>query len=474
MNLSRFYEVIGLVLAGFFLFSPSAQAYTATDYYNAGLQVYNAKNYAQAIQYFSAAIQMDPNNTAALQGRANCYYAQGQYQQALDDYQKVQAISPNPQLASMIQSLQAKVGANTTAAPPPAPGATTEDSFAQGTALFQQRQYTQALPFFQKAIQENPKNANAYYYLGACQMQAGDMKDAAVALGVSNKLNPNSSVENYVNQIKSRLSPDDQQWVDGQITAQATASAAGISSPANPKNFGIRFEPALVLPGMGDFNAEAKAGQAAAQAQQQAGNPNLSYSASVPAGYPNIAFEPVYKISPQFEVGLPIALGLVGSFTETSFTAGAGVTDTITYNFSAFSVGLDGRYLLSLGKDMDLFVAGGPMIVPVSVNLQVTNTSANITSTAMGFGGQLQLGMDYHLGDSLMVGPFAGFQFVSASGFTGTFQGTNYELYFITGGAAGQYPLITDGPPGTPPAGTRPLAVDLSGPFAGIQVSAFF
>jgi hypothetical protein len=113
-------------------------------------------------------------------------------------------------------------------------------------------------------------------------------------------------------------------------------------------------------------------------------------------------------------------------------------------------------------------------LVPVSMNLTVTNTGANINSTAMGFGGQLQLGLDYHLGDSFSVGPFAGFQFVSASGFTGTFQGTNYELYFITSPQPGQYPLITDGPPGSPPQGTRPLTVDLSGPFAGIQVGAFF
>jgi len=480
MNRHRLVSLLILVLAVFYsFFASAAQAYTSTDYYNAGLQLYNAQNYAQAVQYFSAAIQVDPNNAAALQGRANCYYAQGQYQQALDDYQRVQALSPNPQLASMIQALQAKVG-TTSAAPPPQPGAPppqpgTEDSFAQGTALFQQRQYAQAIPFFQKAAQDNPQNANAYYYLGACQMQTGDMKDAAVALGISNKLNPNASVGNYVAQIKSRLSPDDQQWVDGQITASANASAAGISAPANPKNFGIRFEPALVLPGMGDFNAEAKAGQAAAKAEQSL-DPNLSYSASVPAGYPNIAFEPVYKVSPQFEVGLPIALGLVGSFTEASGSSSAsgGVTDTITYNLSAFSIGFEARYIASLGKDMDLFVGGGPMIVPVSMNLTVTNTNANVNSTAMGFGGQLQVGMDYKLGDSFTVGPFAGYQFVSASGFTGTYQGTNYELYFATNPSSGQYPLITDGPPGSPPQGTRPLAVDLSGPFFGIGISAFF
>lgn len=472
MNFYRLSIALLFSLAAPLLFTSSARAYTSTDYYNAGLQLYNAQNYAQAIQYFNAAIQADPNAAAALQGRANCYYAQGQYQQALDDYQKVQALSPNSQLASMIQTLQAKVGAGASTAPPPQPGAPAEDSFAQGTALFQQKQYAQAIPLFQKATQENPKNANAYYYLGACQLQTGDMKDAAVALGISNKLNPNPGVENYVNQIKARLSPDDQQWVDGQITASATASAAGISAPAASKNFGIRFEPAIVLVSPADLNAEAQAGQAYAK-NQQASDPTYTYSATVPSGYPNIAIEPVYKISPQFELGLPIALGLVGNFTESEGGAsGGGIT--VTCALSAFSVGLNARYLMSLGKDMNLFVAGGPLIVPVNIAGSSAATTTTVSVSGMGFGGQVQLGLDYHLGDTIVVGPFAGFQLASASGFTGTVQGFTGEAYIYTNPSPGQYPVITAGPANSPPTGTRPLVIDLSGPFAGIQVSAFF
>ncbi len=468
----KLYRPFATVLAfgAFLALASVAGAYTATDYYNAGLQLYNARNYGQAIQYFSAAIQLDPNNAAALQGRANCYYQQGQYQLALDDYQKVEALQPNPQLAAMIQSLQAKVGASAPAAQPPVPG---QDSFAQGTALFQQQQYAQALPLFQKATQDNPRDSKAYYYLGVCQAQVGDYKDAAVALGVSDKLNPNPSVENYVAQLKSRLSPADRQWVDGQVTATANPAAAGIPAPASARDFGIRFEPAVVFPSLGDFNAEAQAGESYAK-NLQGTDPNASYSASVPTGYPNIAIEPVLRLSPQWELGLPIALGLVGNFVESGYTTSSGVTETDTYALSAFSVGLNARYLFPLGKDMDLFVAGGPMVVPVSMNLKVTSTGANANLSAVGVGGQAQLGLDYHLGDSFVVGPFAGFQLVSASGFTGTYQGTNYELYFYSNPSPGQYPLITDGPPNSPPQGTRPLAVDLSGPFGGIQVSAFF
>ncbi len=175
---------------------------------NAGLQLYNAKNYPQAARHFGAAISLDPNNVAALRGQANSYYALGQYQQALDDYQKVQALQPSPQLASMIQALQAKVGAGApapqSASPgaPSVPGAAPGDSFAQGVALFQQQQYAQSVPLFQKAVQENPNDSKAYYYLGVAQVQSGDMKNAAVALGLSNKLNPSPSVAVYVDRVK--------------------------------------------------------------------------------------------------------------------------------------------------------------------------------------------------------------------------------------------------------------------------------
>ncbi len=69
--------LITLSAVGCFFLSSNAEAYTSADYYNAGLQLYNAKNYQQAAQYFGAAISLDPNNAAALQGQANSYYALG-------------------------------------------------------------------------------------------------------------------------------------------------------------------------------------------------------------------------------------------------------------------------------------------------------------------------------------------------------------------------------------------------------------
>ena len=113
-------------------------------------RLYNAKNYPQAIQYFSAAIQLDPNNLPALQGRANCYYLQGQYPQALQDYHRVEALSPSDQLSQFIQSIQAKVGSNTPSSTAPSQPQSDKASFNQGVALFNQKQFSQAGVSFKK------------------------------------------------------------------------------------------------------------------------------------------------------------------------------------------------------------------------------------------------------------------------------------------------------------------------------------
>ncbi len=99
-----------LILLSVFVAAPRLQAATSADYYQAGLQLYNAKNYALAVQYFGAAISLDPNNLAAYQGRANCEYTLGNKAAALADYQRVESVQPNPQLAQFIQALQAQVG----------------------------------------------------------------------------------------------------------------------------------------------------------------------------------------------------------------------------------------------------------------------------------------------------------------------------------------------------------------------------
>ena len=512
----KFHLPLFVFLASLFLgafATGTTQAYTSTDYYNAGLQLYKAQNYQQAIQYFSAAIQIDPTDSSALQGRANSYYSLGQYQQALDDYQKVQTLQPNPQLASMIQALQAKLGTNAaTAAPLPgqatspeaplAPPSPATDSFAQGVALYQQRQYAQAAPLFQKAAQDNPTDSKAYYYLGVCQMQQGDMKDAAVDLGISNKLNPNPSVAGYVDRLKSRLAPDDQQWVDSQISAAGSGNPQAAKSPttaSSSKTFGIRLEPSILLFSLGDFNTNAQSWSGGAVAAQPS-DPSLSYNGIVPTASLDLAFEPVLNLGPDLQVGLPVNLMPVGTASD-NLQDNNGVTFMDSYNITGLSIGLDLRYFFMKG-DWRPYVCAGGLVAPINIEYsasanqgttQLYSASGNFAGVAAG--GQFSAGLDWHLGDTFVVSPFAGFQFAGGNSFQATINsgspgaGQTTQLYVIPTSVGNVIAPVSNGKLVLPvlngsqpslaadsdiPSGSRPLEIDLSGPYAGIQVSAFF
>jgi tetratricopeptide (TPR) repeat protein len=467
-----------LMALSLFLLSASALlAATATDYYNAGLQLYNAKNYAQAIQYFSAAISLDPNNTASLQGRANCYYATGNYQGALADYQKVQTIQPNPQLNAFIQSLQAKVNST---AQPPMPGVTgTSDSFNQGVALYQQKQFQAAIPLFQQATRENRSDSKAYYYLGASQIAIGDIKDAALNLTLSDKRQANPSIEAYVAQLRAKLSPEDQQWVDGQVVADSVASSGRAYTPADDTHYQVRLEPEFVMVDLADFKAEAAAATVFFQGLQ-AMDPSLTYTATVPQGYPNIGFEGDLKMGPDMELGLTLGYAAVGTFSEqVTENVGAGVTtQTDAFDISAIPVGVNFRYFFGSG-DMRFWGSVGPMVAPVMLNL--TNNYGGTTGNmmGMGIGGKIELGMDYKLGNTFTIGPAVGYQLCTADNFSasvkgGAYDGQDVKLYY-NANAGATYPLLSLYPSSaTVPTGWRTAQVDLSGLTAGLHIAFSF
>jgi tetratricopeptide (TPR) repeat protein len=488
---------LSFLVAGFmFILSQNVYGYTAADYYNAGLQLYNAKNYPQAIQYFSAAISLDPNNAADLQGRANCHYALGEYQDALNDYEKVQAISPSDQLSQFIQSLRTKVGASGPAMAAPAAGG----SFDQGVALYQQKQYAAAIPFFQKAVQENPNDAKAYYYLGVNQMMTGDQKDAALNLAISNQKQPNPSVEAYVNQLKARLSPEDQQWVDGQLAASSSASSTQVTAPVAFKKREGRLKAGIALFNLTDFMANAQTNHDEA-AFLQTSDATVTFSAVVPTGSPYLGLESGFRLSPQFYVGVAMAFMPMGKATDDIHNSNS-VTITDSFNITAVPIQLNARYSFGSGS-IQPYVSAGFLIAPVNIQYDEAFNDPSLTNTATGdfsgiaFGGQVELGLDWNLGDSFAVGPFVGYQLASGNSFTtkmdittnGVKQtGQPVQLEVVPTSNGNLITVISNGNivvpyadgnkainMGTPmPAGSRPLAVDIGGLTGGVQVSVFF
>src|SRR5205085_2434225 len=102
-------------------------------------------------------------------------------------------------------------------------------------------------------------------------------------LALSNQKQPNPSIQAYVTQLKARLTPEDQQWVDGQVAASATAGSARVTGPKVSKKIGVRLEPGITLLNMADFLNSAQANQSAAASMQNS-DPSFNYSGHVPTG----------------------------------------------------------------------------------------------------------------------------------------------------------------------------------------------
>lgn len=58
----------------------------AEEYYNLGNNCYNAEDYKEAIEYYTKAIELNPNNEDYYTDRADCYKELGKWKEAISDY----------------------------------------------------------------------------------------------------------------------------------------------------------------------------------------------------------------------------------------------------------------------------------------------------------------------------------------------------------------------------------------------------
>ncbi len=83
-------------------------AFTSQDYCDAGMRLYQQRQYGKAAQYFQAAIQMDPNNWQAYEGLGYCVYDLDDKDGAKRDFARSLALHPdNPPLRKFAFELDA-------------------------------------------------------------------------------------------------------------------------------------------------------------------------------------------------------------------------------------------------------------------------------------------------------------------------------------------------------------------------------
>src|SRR3990170_5551095 len=139
----------------------------AVAYNNRGVVYGRDKGqYDRAIEDFNKAIQLDPNDAAAYNNRGLAYDDKGQYDRAIEDYNKAIALDPN--LAAAYNN--------------------------RGNAYGSKGQHDRAIEDFNKAIELDPNDAVAYNNRGFAYDNKGQHDRAIEDYNKAIQLNPNDAL----------------------------------------------------------------------------------------------------------------------------------------------------------------------------------------------------------------------------------------------------------------------------------------
>ncbi len=132
------------------------------EYFNLGYASYEKKDYSQAIEFYSKAIELDPKYTNAYYNRGLAYYDKGENDKAIED--NIKAIELNPEYADAYIS--------------------------RGLAYKNKGEYDKAIQDYTKAIDLDPKYALAYNNRGIAYKNKGEYDKAIQDYTKAIELNP--------------------------------------------------------------------------------------------------------------------------------------------------------------------------------------------------------------------------------------------------------------------------------------------
>jgi tetratricopeptide (TPR) repeat protein len=183
-----------VLITGMMIFGLLAYAQTAKDLTQKGRELYEKREYMEALLNLNKAIDVDPSYAAAYYMRGNIKEAFEDHHGAMKDYNT--SIDKNPKFSDAFfvrgnvkMKLQDYYGAidDYTAA------ITLNENyieayFNRGRAKQFLQAYEDAINDCSKIIQINPKNVDAYYMRGILRINFGDMKNGCLDLSKAGEL----------------------------------------------------------------------------------------------------------------------------------------------------------------------------------------------------------------------------------------------------------------------------------------------
>ena len=519
------------LLALFFLSQArmvSASALSAD--YSQAVSLFKAQNFQAALPLFQQIVQDEPSNAKAYSYLGSCQGSVGYLRGEALNYYISNRLSPDPALKATADKVMGQLSLEdsdwvdqhldnfslpgpqaaptaapatpvpATAVPPAAPAAPSTLDDSEAVSLFAAQDYQGALPLFQKLVQEDPGNAKAYSRLGSCEENLGDIKGAALAYYLSDRLSPNPQLKSKADQLMHLLSPAQQNSVLDQLaswknpSAPMASSTPPPSSPSKPASpFGLRFASGISFFNLADFQSDLKFRIAEVQGFQAA-NPTYYYrlQSSISSNNEPLEVEPYLKLNPDVELGLVLGYWPSISYTYLITDVHPQYFVNSEFDMDSFELLVTGRVYF-LGKDpkgFRLFFEPSFGVQPINLHRTYgyANTSgtpsADQTGESLGsttLESVLQLGASFPVAPNLFLSFSAGYEFSASSGFEGTWSdsavagknGAQGSLRLYTSPTTGQSSLtfVPDDPnllsafgeDANTIAYSRPLSIDQGG-----------
>ena len=158
---------------------------------------------AEGVRFAHLAVQLAPNNSIVLSLAAEALGRNGDLANALPWLDRAIALNPNSAHAfgrgAMVRNFAGDYAtaidhADRAMRLSPFDPLTFVFSLARGISHFLQRQSPEAVAWVRKAAQQNPRNAQAFLWLGSALAHAGEMEEARAAIRRLLELNPKTSV----------------------------------------------------------------------------------------------------------------------------------------------------------------------------------------------------------------------------------------------------------------------------------------
>ncbi|MEQ8465640.1 tetratricopeptide repeat protein [Coleofasciculus sp. E1-EBD-02] len=140
---------------------------TAQQWYDRGIQEYEAGNYEAALASFDRALEIQPDSPQAWCYKGNCLWYLGRYEEALDCYGQALRIDPNDSTACAWNG--------------------------KGLVLNALGRYEEGLVYLEQAIAKQPDNYNAWNNYGIVLHGLGRCKEALASYEKAIEINPNDS-----------------------------------------------------------------------------------------------------------------------------------------------------------------------------------------------------------------------------------------------------------------------------------------